>query len=89
MPHVGFLIIILAMDKVMSIAILLFYLIIYLLITINIFVIVLILRRHNNNLKIILINELLFVFKSNKIIALSFVPLLLSIVGIPPFMGFF
>lgn len=89
MPHVGFLIIILAMNKVMSISIMLFYLIIYILITINIFIIILCLRRHNNNLKIISINELLFILKSNKIIAIIFIPLLLSIVGIPPFFGFF
>jgi NADH-quinone oxidoreductase subunit N len=89
MPHVGFLLIILSMNKVMSISILLFYLIIYILITINFFIIILILRRQNNNLKIISIHEFLIILKSNPIIALTIVPLLLSIVGIPPFLGFF
>lgn len=89
LPHIGFIIIIMSMNKVMSISILLFYLLIYILITINVFIVVLILRRHNNNLKIISINEFLFVLKSNKMIAVAFVPLLLSVVGIPPFIGFF
>ena len=87
--HMGYIVLIIVMPNVMSLEILLFYLFIYLFISISIFLIILVIRKNNNNSKIKFIDELLIISDSNKQLAIFFSLVLLSVIGIPPLIGFF
>jgi len=68
---------------------LIFYLVVYIIISINIFAIVLSLRKLDTNLKFKKINEFVVLFKSNTFLAINFCIILFSIAGIPPLVGFY
>lgn len=87
--HMGYIIMIITIPNIISLKILLFYLFIYIIISISIFIIILIIRKQTNNNKIKFINELLIISNNNKYLAIYFSLILLSIIGIPPLIGFF
>lgn len=87
--HVGFLLIGFISLSTWSIFSLIFYLLVYIIISINIFSVILSIRKRTNNIKIKKINELIILFKSNKTLAINFALILFSIAGIPPLAGFY
>jgi NADH-quinone oxidoreductase subunit N len=67
----------------------LIYLFIYNIILLNIFIILFTLIKYNNNIKLHTINQLIYIYKSNVILAFSFCIIIFSLAGIPPLAGFF
>jgi NADH:ubiquinone oxidoreductase subunit 2 (subunit N) len=57
--------------------------------SITIFGLLLSIRKWNNNLKIKKINEVIYLLKSNYLLAIIFCLTLFSIAGIPPLIGFY
>jgi len=88
--HIGYIMLMMAMCNIISIRILLFYLIVYIILLICIFNFFFLLKKYSyDRSKIVTINELIIVFESNKIIAIFFSLILLSLIGIPPLIGFY
>lgn len=87
--HVGFLIIGLSIMSLESFYSLLFYILIYMILSLNIFSILLSIRKWSNNLKIKKINEVIYLLKSNYLLAIILCITLFSMAGIPPLIGFY
>lgn len=87
--HIGFILIGLITLNSFGLFALLFYILVYIIISINIFSMILGLRKLDNNTKIKKINEFSVLFKSNKLLAINFCLILFSITGIPPLAGFY
>jgi len=87
--NVGFMLLGFSNLSIDGIFAMLFYIIVYMIISLNLFSIILILRKRINNLKFKKINELILLFKSNTAVAVIFSLILFSIAGIPPLMGFY
>ncbi len=87
--HVGFMLIGLSSLTPYSIFATLFYLVVYLVISLNIFTLLLSLKKIDTNTEFKKINEFILLFKSNKYLAVNFCLILFSIGGIPPLVGFY
>ncbi len=68
---------------------LLFYIIIYIISSLNLWLFLIILRNNVNLKKLKNLNDLLYVFKTNKLLFILYSITLFSATGIPPLMGFF
>jgi len=66
-----------------------FYLIIYVLISLNIFIIFCSLIKNNNKVELNIIEQLLYLKKVNLILVISLCICLFSLAGVPPLAGFF
>lgn len=66
-----------------------FYLLIYVLVSLNIFVIFSSLIKYNNKFELNVIEQLLYLKKSNLILVISLCICLFSLAGVPPLAGFF
>lgn len=87
--HVGFLLISLAIISIESFFSFLFYICIYMILSLNIFALLLSFRKWSTNLKFKKINEIVYLFRSNKSISIIFAISLFSLAGIPPLVGFY
>jgi proton-translocating NADH-quinone oxidoreductase chain N len=87
--HSGYILIGLCTGTILGIQGLLFYTVVYIIMSINIFCIVLALRKQENLKKIIYISELNGLAKVNPILAFSLAVVLFSMAGIPPLVGFY
>lgn len=87
--HVGFLLIGFYSLDSLGIFSLFFYIVVYIIISINIFTFILVLRKVDNKFRLKKINEIVVLFKSNKLLAINFTVILFSIAGIPPLVGFY
>lgn len=84
--HLGFILLSLTINDLFSF---IFYLFNYLIISLNIFIILCCLKKFNNNLELIKIEQLLYIKKNNFIIFFNFFICLFSLAGVPPLAGFF
>lgn len=86
--HIGYMILILGLGSKIGIFISFYYFLIYLLLTIYLFSLYLVIK---NSHKIVFSNitDLSYLKNSNKLLPLIMVASLLSLAGIPPFMGFY
>ena len=87
--HVGFILIGLSIISIESFYSFLFYVLIYMVLSLNIFALLLSFRKWINNLKIKKINEVIFLSRSNMVLAVIFSLSLFSLAGIPPLVGFY
>ena len=87
--HVGFILISLSIVSLDSMYSFLFYILIYMVLSLNIFSLLLSFRKWTNNLKIKKINEVVVLGRSNFILAIIFSICLFSMAGIPPLVGFY
>jgi NADH:ubiquinone oxidoreductase subunit 2 (subunit N) len=87
--HVGFLLISLSILNTDGLFAIIFYILVYILISINLFSIILILRKRTDYLKLKKINEFILIIKSNPLLAFVLCFVLFSIAGIPPLIGFY
>ncbi len=87
--HVGFLLIGISILSLESFYAVIFYILVYMLLSINVFSIILNLRKWNNNFKVKKINELVLLLKSNLSLGLILMITLFSLAGIPPLIGFY
>jgi NADH-quinone oxidoreductase subunit N len=87
--HVGFMLVGLSSLTVYSIFATVFYLIVYVIISLNIFAMLLSLRKLDTNTEFKKINEFILLFKSNKFLTANFCLILFSIGGVPPLVGFY
>ena len=84
--HLGFILLALTINDLFS---LIFYLIIYVLISLNIFIIFCSLNKFNNKIELNIFEQLLYIKKVNFILVVSLSTCLLSLAGVPPLAGFF
>jgi NADH-quinone oxidoreductase subunit N len=84
--HMGFLILSVLVNNMESFII---YLVLYNSITITIFIILFTLCKYNNDLDLNNINQFIYLYKSNAVLASCFILILFSLAGIPPLAGFF
>jgi proton-translocating NADH-quinone oxidoreductase chain N len=84
--HLGFILLGLLINDLFSV---IFYLFVYVLISLNIFVIFCSLLKANNKTELSVIEQLLYIKKSNLILVTSLCVALLSLAGVPPLAGFF
>lgn len=87
--HVGFMLVGFSNLTAYNIFATIFYLIVYLIISLNIFAVLLSLRKLDTNTEFKKINEFILLFKSNKFLTANFCLILFSIGGIPPLVGFY
>lgn len=84
--HLGFILLALTINDLFS---LVFYLFVYVLISLNIFVCFCSLTKFNNKNELNIIEQLLYIKKTNLILVLSLAISLFSLAGVPPLAGFF
>jgi NADH-quinone oxidoreductase subunit N len=84
--HLGFILLGLTINDLFSV---IFYLFIYVLISLNIFVIFCSFIKYNNKSELNIIEQLLYIKKTNYILVISLSICLLSLAGVPPLAGFF
>ena len=84
--HLGFILLGLTINDLFSVV---FYLFIYVLISLNIFVIFCSLTKASNKSEISVIEQLLYIKKTNLILVISLSIALLSLAGVPPLAGVF
>ena len=84
--HIGFLLFIILLNNIECLII---YLIIYTFILLNVFGIIFSLITQSNNKDLNLINQLIYLKKSNFMLTFSFIICFFSLAGIPPLSGFF
>lgn len=84
--HLGFILLGLTINDLFSV---IFYLFIYVLISLNIFIIFCSFIKNNNKVELNVIEQLLYIKKTNYILVLSLSICLFSLAGVPPLAGFF
>lgn len=84
--HLGFILLGLTINDLFSV---IFYLFIYVLISLNIFVVFCSFTKANNRVELSVIEQLLYIKKTNLIQVISLSIALLSLAGVPPLAGFF
>lgn len=87
--HTGFLLLSNSIFNIEGFISFIFYIIIYIIITLNIFSIILQIQQKNSGTSIKYINNLINVYKNNIILGTSFILVLFALAGIPPLSGFF
>merc|ERR1712078_270116 len=85
--HVGYILLAFVSNNLMNIQYIFFYLVIYILMTINLWIIIISLRKNGKPIKYI--TDLTNLLENNKMLTIIFVFTLFSMMGIPPFAGFF
>lgn len=87
--HTGFLLLSNSIFNIEGFISFIFYIIIYISITLNIFAIILQIQQKSSGTSIKYINNLINIYKNNIILGSSFVLVLFALAGIPPLSGFF
>lgn len=85
--HVGYILLAFVSNNLMNIQYIIFYLIIYILMTVNLWIVFISLRKNNRPVKYI--TDLTNLLENNKMLTMILVFTLFSMMGIPPFAGFF
>jgi len=84
--HLGFILLGLTINDLFSV---IFYLFIYVLISLNIFIVFCSFTKNNNKTELNIIEQLLYIKKTNLILVISLSICLFSLAGVPPLAGFF
>lgn len=84
--HLGFILLGLTINDLFSV---IFYLFIYVLISLNIFIVFCSFTKNNNKIELNIIEQLLYIKKTNLILVISLSICLFSLAGVPPLAGFF
>lgn len=87
--HTGFLLLSNSIFNIEGFISFIFYIIIYIIITLNIFSIILQIQQKSLGTSIKYINNLINIYKNNIILGSSFILVLFALAGIPPLSGFF
>ena len=87
--HTGFLLLSNSILSIEGFISFIFYIIIYIGITLNIFTIIIQIKQKNTGTSIKYINNLTNVYKNNIVLGISFVLIIFALAGIPPLSGFF